>query len=117
MKLPMITAMFWSLFALDTVGLIVLAILASRGPSSPEGPVGGWLILIPPVIMIVLAILVLTIRTDAVKILGAGILAFPLIAIVVGPVYSAIDDYLVQRSIAGDDDFRRPAQRNLAHAI
>jgi hypothetical protein len=113
----MITSIFWGLFALDTVGLIVLAVLASRGPSSPEGPVGGWLILVPPVLMAVLAILVLVFRTDAVKIPGIAILAIPLVATVVGPVYSAIDHYLVERSIAGDDDFRWPAQRNLAHAI
>ena len=113
----MIAWIFWGLFALDTVGLAVLAILSARGPSTPEGPVGGWLVLIPPIIMLVLAGVVLATRSDAARMIGIYILAIPLVATVVGPIYSAIDNYLVRRSIDGDNNFRRPAQRKLAHAI
>jgi hypothetical protein len=78
--------------------------------------VGGWLVFIPPLVMIVMTALVLIIRSDTVKIAGIWILGGPWIAVVIGPVYSALQTYQVDRRIAGDDNFRGP-QRKLAHAI
>lgn len=110
------TKIFWAFFFLDLVGLAVLAFLSSRGPSSPEGPVGGWLILIPPIVMAILAAAVLITPSDAVKMVGIYVLGFPWVGIVLGPVYSAFQNYQTERSLAGDIDFRGP-QRKLAHAI
>jgi hypothetical protein len=61
----MITKSFWALLALDTIALVVLASLASKGPSSPEGPVGAWRIALPPFVMIVLAALVLITHSES----------------------------------------------------
>jgi hypothetical protein len=113
----MITKSFWALLILDTVALAVLAFLVSRGPSSPEGPVGAWLIAMPPFVMIVLAALVLITKSEGVKIAGICLLGFPWVSVVVGPIYSALQNYQVERSIAGDNDFRKEPQRKLAHAM
>lgn len=112
----MIAKIFWALMILDTVALGILAYLASRGPRSPEGPVGGWLMFIPPLVMIVIGALVLITGSNAVKMAGVYILGFPWIAVIAGPIVSAVQHYQVERSLAGDDDFRGP-QRKLAHAI
>src|SRR5215471_371086 len=112
----MATKIFWAVFFLDAAALVVLAVLSTRGPSSPEGPVGGWLIFIPPIFMALIAAAVLFTRSDAVKMFGIYALALPWIGIVLGPIQSAIQNFQSERRLAGDDDFRGP-QRALAHAI
>jgi len=113
----MSTKIFWALLIVDTCGLAVLAYLASRGPSSPEGPVGGWLIFIPPILLLILTALVLVTRSEAVKMAGIYILGVPWVMIIVGPVYSPVQSYLTDRRIAGDDSFPSGPLRKLAHAI
>ncbi len=113
----MITKVFWALVVLDGVAVAILAILASRGPRSLEGVVGGWLAVIPPVVLVLLVVLALAVRTESVKIAGIWILGVPWIGVIAGPIYSAIERYQTDRSIAGDNDFRRAPQRKLAHAI
>jgi len=107
---------FWSLFALDAASLIYLGFLM---PSrwGPEGPVGGWLLIIPPVVMAILAAAVLITNTDFAKWAGVWVLGIPWIGLVVGPIFSQFQHYATVRRLAGDDSFRRPAQRKLAHAI
>jgi len=113
----MSTKIFWALLIIDTCGLAVLAYLASRGPSSPEGPVGGWLVVIPPILLLILTGAVLITRSEAVKMAGIYILGTPWVMSVVGPVYSSVQSYLSDRRIAGDDSFTGGPQRKLAHAI
>jgi hypothetical protein len=112
----MLNWIFWSLFALDAAGLVYIGFLLPS-KSGPEGPVGGWLIFIPPIIMAILAVVVMITRSDGARFMGISILAIPLIAMVIGPIYSRLQDRATDRRLAGDDSFRRPAQRKLAHAI
>lgn len=112
----MLNWIFWSLFALDAAGLIYIGFLMPS-KSGPEGPVGGWLIFIPPIIMAILAAAVLITRADAAKWIGISFLAIPFVGMVVGPIYSRFQDYATDLRLAGNDSFRWPAQRKLAHAI
>jgi hypothetical protein len=116
----MITRIFWGLFWFESAAFVVAMIyLFSRGSRGwgPEGPVGGWLIAIPPLLLMILAGFVLVTKSDRAKLFGIVAMGLPLLQLVGGPVYSAIQSRRVDRSLAGDDAFRKPAQRNLAHAI
>ena len=116
----MITRIFWGLLALWS-GVFVVAVIyffskGSRG-YGPEGPVGGWLVFIPPLLLIGLAAMVQIKKTDKAKMFGIVVLGLPLLQLVGGPVYSKFQSLGVDRSLRGDEAFRKPAQRNLAHAI
>lgn len=118
----MITRIFWTLFTLETIAVMVLFFYAfgdlrGRRGWGPEGPVGGIVIIIPPIILLGVAALVLAAKSDRVTLIATVFLALPLIQMALGPVYTAFANWRVDRSLAGDDTFRRPAQRNLAHAI
>ena len=53
-----LTKIFWSLMAIEVAGFGAMMIMAaSTGGHTPEGPVGGWLIFIPPVAWAILALL------------------------------------------------------------
>ena len=42
---------FWSILVMEIIGFGVMMILAARtGGHTPEGPVGAWLIFLPPLI-------------------------------------------------------------------
>ena len=112
----MVSNIFWGLVIVDTIGIGVLAYLGSRGPSSPEGPVGGWLMLIPPILIVGLVALALINKSESVRMAGIVFLGFPWVMVVVGPLYSAYQDYMTDRRVAGDEDFHG-ASRKLAHAI
>ena len=112
----MYTRIFWALLLVDAGTLGVLAWLASKGPSSPEGPVGGWLVFIPPVALVLIATVVLIARSDAAKMAGIALLGGPWVFVVIGPAYDALQSYLSDRRLAGDADFHGPS-RKLAHAI
>ncbi len=117
----MITRIFWILFAVEGsvslgAALYFLSPKGSRG-WGPEGPVGGWLLLFPPVLLAGLLAFVLFTRSDATKLMGIVLMGLPLVPIAAGPFFSAWDNHQTQRSMEGDDDFTQPAQRNLAHAI
>src|SRR3954451_15068767 len=85
--------------------------------SGPEGPVGGWLIFLPPVALAIVATVFVFSKSDWTRIWMTAFLLMPLVQIVVGPLYSRYQDYRTNRSLAGDDTFRNANQRNLAHAI
>ncbi len=115
-----ITRIFWILFTVEALAMVVIGVsLASKGNKGwgPEGPVGAWIVFIPPVFLALMAAVVLIFRTDHVKVVATGFLCLPLIQIAIGPVYSAWQNYQTDRSLAGDDTFVWPAQRKLAHAI
>jgi hypothetical protein len=116
----MITRIFWGLFALETGAFLVAVLYVfSRGSRGwgPEGPVGAWLLALPPLLLIILAALVLVRKTDGAKLFGIVVMGLPLLQLAAGPVWSAFQRRSVDRSLAGDDAFTQPAQRNLAHAI
>lgn len=116
----MISRIFWSLFALESGAFVILLIwLFSRGSRGlgPEGPVGAWVIAIPPILLLLLAGIVLSVKSDGVKLMGIAIMGLPLLQIAVGPAWSAIQRHRLDRNLAGDESFTQPAQRNLAHAI
>ena len=116
----MISRVFWGLLALEA-GAFVLALVyvLSRGSRGwgPEGPVGAWLLALPPLVLIGLAGLVLVRKTDGVRLFGIVVMGIPLLQLAAGPVWSAYQRRSVDRSLAGDDAFKRPPQRDLAHAI
>ncbi|HKP29476.1 MAG TPA: hypothetical protein VJU15_08730 [Gemmatimonadales bacterium] len=116
----MITRIFWGLFALESGAFAVAVIyVLSRGSRGwgPEGPVGAWLLAIPPLVLIVLAATVLVRKTDGARLFGIVVMGVPLLQLAAGPVVSALKNRGLDRSLAGDDAFRKPAQRDLAHAI
>src|SRR5262245_16014145 len=108
----MLTRIFWGLFALESVGfLVAMMYVFSKGSRGwgPEGPVGAWLLAIPPLFLIVLAAVVLVKKTDGAKLFGIVVMGIPLVQLVGGPVYSAYQSRQVDRSLAGDDAFKNPA--------
>jgi len=116
----MITRIFWGLFALESGAfLVAMVYVFSRGSRGwgPEGPVGAWLLAIPPLLLIILAALVMVRKTDGAKLFGIVVMGLPLLQLVAGPVVSTFQRRTVDRSLAGDEAFKRPAQRDLAHAI
>jgi hypothetical protein len=113
----MISQIFWIVFGVEAVAAVWLGLGALSGRGwGPEGPVGAWLLFVPGVFLIVLGATALVTRSQAVMAFGIAIMASPLIAIVVGPIYGRFQKYQTERSLAGDDNFTGP-QRKLAHAI
>ncbi len=117
----MIARIFWSLFTIEAGLCVVLALSFFRPQTTrgwgPEGPVGGWLVLIPPVFFAILAAVVLIVRSDKVKIYGIVCMALPLVQLAVGPLYQKLQDLQTDSRARGDATFFWPSQRGLAHAI
>jgi hypothetical protein len=86
--------------------------------SGPEGPVGGWLIyVVPPILLLPPLAVVLFGRSNNANLIGLVLVAWPLVPVVVGPIYSAFDNLCTELRVAGDFTFFRPTQRKLAHAL
>ena len=116
----MMTRIFWWLFALETGAfLVAMLYVLSKGSRGwgPEGPVGAWLLAIPPLVLIILAAMVMVRKTDGAKLFGIVVMGLPLLQLAAGPVWSAYQRRSVDRSLAGDDAFKQRPQRDLAHAI
>ncbi len=116
----MLTRAFWTLFTVEAVvyGILMLWTLTSKRGWGPEGPVGAWLVFaVPPIMLGIPLAMFLLGKSDHVKQYAVFGLALPLIQIVVGPLYSALQDFQTDRRLAGDTTFFRPAQRKLAHAL
>jgi hypothetical protein len=108
---------FWSILAIEIVGFGVMMILAARtGGHTPEGPVGGWLVFIPPVIWVILALLFYSTDSPSKQLTYTVLLALPLIQVVVGPVYETVQDAWWERGRSGADYFSG-TQLKLANAI
>lgn len=116
----MISRIFWTLFTVESVAFLVLiGYLISRGTKGwgPEGPVGATVLVIPAVILIVVGVIGAMGKSDGVKLVCTVFLAMPLVQAALGPLYTAYTNHQTDRSLTGDDTFRKPAQRELAHAI
>jgi hypothetical protein len=97
--------------------LIAWALFVAPG-WGPEGPVGGWLIIaVPPLLLgIPLALFVFG-KSDRAKQTAVFMLALPLLQAVLGPLYDAFEDYQTKRFVDGDSTFTKPAERELARAF
>ncbi len=112
-----LTKIFWSILAIEIVGFGVMMILAARsGGHTPEGPVGGWLVLIPPIIWAILALLFYGTDSPSKQLTYTVLLALPLIQAVVGPIYEKVQDAWWERGRSGADYFSG-AQLKLANVI
>ena len=108
---------FWSILAIEIVGFGVMMILAiSTGGHSPEGPVGAWLIFVPPIAWAILALLFYSTDSPSKQLTYTVLLALPLIQTVVGPVYETLQHAWWERGRAGADYFSG-APLKLANAI
>jgi len=56
-------------------------------------------------------------RSKYATLYGLVVLSWPLIPLVIGPLYSTLDDCWTEHRIAGDFKYLRPSQRRLAHAL
>jgi len=116
----MLARIFWTLFSLEVAayGFLMVHTMVSTKSWGPEGPVGAWLIFaVPPLMVGIPLALFLFSKSDYAKQYAIFALAFPLIMIVLGPVFSRIQDFQTERRLAGDTTFFWPAQRKLAHAL
>jgi hypothetical protein len=94
-----------------------LAVFRGRS-SGPDGAlVGAWLLLIPPVVLAISAAVFLTSQSHAARLACVAFLAFPLLLLVVGPLFDTARKSAVERGSGGGDYFSRSAQRRLANAI
>jgi hypothetical protein len=108
---------FWSILAIEIVGFGVMMILAVRtGGQTPEGPVGAWLVFIPPVIWVILALLFYSTDSPSKQLTYTVLLALPLIQVVVGPIYETVQDAWWERGRSGADYFSG-TRLKLANAI
>ncbi len=114
----MITKVFWIIATLEFLvfSVMIFMVFSNRWRSGPEGPVGGFLLLIPPIAMLIMAGFVFFSKTEAAAQSCVILLSLQLVPIIVGPIYSKIQEFIASKKIAGDDSFRG-AQRALAHAI
>jgi hypothetical protein len=108
------------LFAVEATAFVALIAWVLFGSPNwgPEGPVGGWLIfVVPPLLLGVPLGLFLFGKSERSKQGAVFLLALPLLQAVFGPLYDAFEDYQVRRSVEGDAAFRKPPERQLAHAL
>ena len=113
-----IAKIFWSLLAFEAVAFLILVILAFRtGSSGPEGLVGAWILVIPPIIWAVLAWLFQRTDSTTMRLAYTAVLVFPLVVAVVGPIFKIVQHGVWERGWRGADYFPGSAQRNLAGAI
>ena len=115
----MLVRIFWTLLTLEAAvlaGLIIWTFTAKHW--GPEGPVGAWLVLVvPPLMLGVPLIVFLMSKSDLPRLIAVGLLVLPLIPFLFGPLLSKYDEYKATRSIEGDATFAKSAERELAHAF
>jgi len=116
----LISRAFWTLFTLEAIACAAYMYWATHDTRGwgPEGPVGAWLVyLVPPVILGIPLAIVLIGRSAQATLVGLVFMAWPLIPLTIGPLYSAFDSMSSDHRIAGDFNFFWPSQRKLAHAL
>lgn len=109
---------FWTVLVVEAVALTVMLVVALRGGSpGPEGMVGAWVILIPPIFWAILAWLFQRTDSPGLRLTYTVLLLLPLVHIVVGPIFTQVQQGAWERGWRGADYFTDPAQLNLAGAI
>jgi len=115
-QLPL-AKIFWSLLAVEVVAFGVMLVLVFFADNhSPEGPVGGWVLLLLPVIWGILALVFSQYNSPSAQLLCTVLLALPLIHLAVGPAYTGIQRAVWEQGWRGADSFSG-AQLTLANAI
>src|SRR5215813_7840508 len=100
-----ITEIFWTIMALEVIGFGVLAVLATRGPRSPEGPVGAWLVILPPIFWIALGVTFHFSASHPTRTTLTFILSIPLLAATFGPLMDKLRHAWWERGRRGADYF------------
>lgn len=113
-----IAKIFWTVLTVEVVAFAVLTVLIFRADGhSPEGMVGAWIIVLPPIIWAVLAWLFQRTESPAMRLTYTVLLILPLVQIAVGPMFKQVQHAVWERGWRGADYFSKSAQRDLAGAI
>ncbi|MFO0706356.1 MAG: ankyrin repeat domain-containing protein [Nitrospira sp.] len=113
-----IAKIFWTVLAVEVVAFAVLLIVAFRaGSSGPEGMVGAWIVLIPPIVWAVLAWLFQRTDSPTLQLAYTAFLVLPLVQVAVGPIFTQVQHAVWERGWRGSDYFTDPAHLKLAGAI
>lgn len=116
----LIARAFWTLFVLEAlicVAWVIWATYDTRG-WGPEGPVGAWLVyLAPPIFLGIPLAIVLIGRSARATQAGLIFLAWPVVPLTIGPLYSGLDSVVSDHRRAGDFNFLWPSERKLANAL
>lgn len=103
----MITTIFWTLFAIEAAGFLVLLAFFFRAMhAGREGPVGPIVLLIPPVVLLSVAAAVLLTKSDTTRLVSVLVLVLPLVPLAVGPLYSLLSRRQVKRELASEPESR-----------
>jgi hypothetical protein len=114
----MLPRLFWTLLVIEAAALVALLLAAATDSRrSPEGPVGAWILLIPPVLLAAAATAFHFSSSPLVRWACLALLAYPLVLLAATPLVRFYKDRGLERSLAGDDHFPRGPFRELAHAI
>lgn len=114
----MFIKIFW---VVSSVGFLLfvalfLMVLANFFKTGPEGPVGAIVLLIPPIILLIMAVIVWLSNIETVAKVCLGMIALLLSPILTGPIRAKFRDSQANSLRQGDNSFSGP-QRELAHAI
>jgi hypothetical protein len=114
----MFTKIFWLVSSAGFILFITLflMVLADFFKTGPEGPLGALVLLIPPVILLIMAVIVWLSGSETVAKVCLGIIALFLSPILTGPIRAKFRDNAANSLRQGDNSFSGP-QRELAHAI
>ena len=88
-----LTRTFWTLLAVEEAAAVILmlTVLAQGNKGwGPEGPVGAWLIFVPPILLLIPAAIVLIWNSDSVKMGAIFCLGALLLQITFGIIYGAL---------------------------
>lgn len=111
---------FWTLFAVETVAaaaMLVYVLGWGIRHAGPEGPVGAWLVFLPPLVLAGAWLVFIRAKSDNTKLAVVLFLALPLLQIAAGGAKSILGKVFAHRASQGDADFPRGPGRELAHAI
>ncbi len=116
-QLP-IAKIFWTLLTIEAVAFVVLLMFSFRaGSSGPEGLVGAWILMIPPIIWAVLAWLFARTESTTARLAYTLLLLLPLVQLALGPIVTSMKRASWERGWRGADYFSAPEQLQLANAI
>ncbi len=122
MTLPaeLIEKLFWTLFGVECIAaaaMLVYVVGWGIRHAGPEGPVGAWLVFLPPLALAAAWLVYTRAQSQGTKTGVVLFLALPLIQIAAGGAQSLWGTFLSHWSSQGDADFPRGSGRDLAHAI
>ena len=111
---------FWTLFAVESVAaaaMLVYVLGWGIRHAGPEGPVGAWLVFLPPLVLGAVWLVFTRAQSQGTKIAVVVFMALPVVQLALGGAHSVWMSFVVNRQSQGDADFPRGPGRELAHAI